>query len=82
MVKAIHHLINENPEILETVPHFTPVDKVDEVSANRDPDLSERLGSDLPDVIENRIDPGILRGLSVEEICTRIVEAHKKFYII
>jgi glycine dehydrogenase len=81
VVKAIHHLINDNPEILDTVPHFTPVDKVDEVGANRDPDLSERLGPGLPDVIENRIDPGTLRGLSVEGICTRIVEAHKKFYI-
>ena len=29
------HLINEQPTILQTVPHFTPVDRIDDVSANK-----------------------------------------------
>ena len=78
VVAAIHHLINETPEILKTVPHFTPVDKIDEVGANRNPQLSERLGPALPEVIPNRIDSGILRQSSVEEVRNKILEAHRQ----
>ena len=78
LVAAIHHLINETPEILKTVPHFTPVDKIDEVGANRNPQLSERLGPALPEVIPNRIDSGILRQSSVEEVRNKILEAHRQ----
>ncbi len=78
VVAAIHGLINDTPEILMTVPHFTPIDRVDEVNANRNPELFEELGPDLPEVLPNRIEPLTLAGLSVGEICGRILNAHRK----
>lgn len=74
---AIHNIINETPEVLKTVPHFTPVGKVDEVSANKNLILSEKITT-LPVVIENVIDPGKLDKMSISEICTKIVEEHRK----
>jgi glycine dehydrogenase len=78
VLKAIHGLISKTPDVLKTVPHFTPIGRVDEVSANRSPDLAERLGTSLPEVIENRVGPEVLRTLPVEEVCKKILEAHRK----
>ena len=74
---AIHNIINETPEVLKTVPHFTPVGKVDEVSANKKLVLSEKI-TELPNVIENIIDPGKLDMMSISEICSKIIEEHRK----
>lgn len=78
VVLGIHKLIEECPEVLGSVPHFTPVDKVDEVSANKTPILSERLTEKLPAVLEDRYDPDKLRHLPLEKTFGLIVEAHRR----
>ncbi len=67
-------LVNERPTILHTVPHFTPVDRIDEVSANRHVVLNERLTT-LPPVLPNRIAPNQLARMSLEDIAQAIREA-------
>ncbi len=78
VIKCIDQIINETPEILKTVPHFTPIDKVDEVSANRTPILSEKITDKLDQVIPNRLSPELLSNLSVDDIYKKIIEEHKK----
>jgi glycine dehydrogenase len=73
-VLAIKEIIEEHPEVLESAPHFTPIDRVDEVGANRNPCLKEKL-EHLPSLPFNRVKPSILKDLSISEIKTRIVEA-------
>ena len=46
-VVAIIRLIREHPQTLLSAPHFTPIDRVEEVEANRDVCLSESL-EELP----------------------------------
>ncbi len=76
VVRSIHHLISEHPEVLTTAPHFTPVKKVDEVYANKNLILSEPL-TKLPEIGSNPIDPKALNELDVGEVCRRILEAHR-----
>lgn len=76
IMKQINLIIQENPEVLTSVPHFTPVSKVDEVSANKNLCLSENLSS-LPGILKNKIEPGLLNTLSVAEISKKINEAHR-----
>lgn len=76
VVTAIYHLVNEHPEILKTAPHFTPIQKVDEVEANKNLVLSEKLNH-LSEIYKNKIDPKILDQTSVKDICTKILAAHK-----
>lgn len=75
-VLAIYDLVHEHPEVLETAPHFTPVDRVDDVSANRNLVLSEKIVA-LPEVLENKISPEKLAKMSIEDISSRILEAHQ-----
>lgn len=77
VVKTIHRMIDEYPQILKTVPHFTPVDKVDEVLANKNPILTETFTNTLPEVLEDRVDADKLRNMSQTEIIEQILEAHK-----
>lgn len=77
VVKTILHLINEHPEVLKTVPHFTPIDRVDEVNANKNPVLSELITGHLPDIIEDRVDAQKLRNSSASDLCEMIVQAHQ-----
>ncbi len=77
VVMEIHILINEHPEVLNTVPHFTPVDRVDEVMANKKLQLCENLTSVLPLVTKNRVDPAELGEMSVVDISKKILEAHR-----
>jgi glycine dehydrogenase len=76
VVKAIHNIIHETPEVLTTVPHFTPVDKVDEVGANKNIQITEKINK-LPEVITCRVMPEVLDKMSVLEISQKIIEAHK-----
>ena len=76
VVKAIHLLINETPEVLHSVPHFTPVGRIDELTANRIPVLSETITT-LPEVLVNRLSPKKLGEMNVGEICKEILTAHK-----
>lgn len=73
-VKAIRKLILEHPKALLTAPHFTPIDRVEEVEANRDVCLSESLES-LPVLNKARIPSSELAKMPVEAIYSKIVEA-------
>lgn len=73
-VLAIKEIIVSHPEAIKTAPHFTPIDRVDEVSANRNLCLREKLDH-LPPLPFNRIKPSILKDLSISEIKTRILDA-------
>ena len=72
VVLAIGELIRENPEVLKSTPRFTPVDRVDEVAANRNLVLSEHLTA-LPLINENRLSPVLLNSLPLAEIKQRIL---------
>ncbi|NBD39158.1 MAG: aminomethyl-transferring glycine dehydrogenase subunit GcvPB [Verrucomicrobia bacterium] len=70
-VLEIRSLLKECPEVLLQVPHFTPVDRVDEVEANRHLQLFETLSS-LPELPGNRIPPKDLGEMPVKEISQRL----------
>lgn len=72
-VTAIKELISECPEAVKTAPHFTPIDRVDEVGANRNLVLYEKLDH-LPSLHLNRIKPSILNNLEISEIKTKVLE--------
>lgn len=72
VVLAIGELIRQNPEVLKSTPRFTPVDRVDEVAANRSLVLSEHLTA-LPKVNENRLSPVALNAMPLGEIRARIL---------
>jgi glycine dehydrogenase len=65
------HLVHEQPTILHTVPHFTPVDRIDDVSANKHVVVSARLTT-LPQVLPNRIAPDQLAQMPLEAIAEAI----------
>lgn len=73
-VKAILRLLKEHPQALNSAPHFTPIDRVEEVEANRDVCLSESLES-LPELNKARIPSSELAKMPVDEIYAKIVEA-------
>jgi len=77
VVKAIGELIEQSPEVLATAPHFTPVRKVDEVSANKEIQLFDKVltPTTLP---KNRIEPAQLADMPVHDIEASIVNAHRK----
>ena len=66
-VIAIREIIHECPQALASAPHFTPIDRVDEVAANRNLILRERLDS-LPAIPSNRMAASELLKLSISEI--------------
>lgn len=76
VVKEIHHLVSTRPEILTTVPHFTPVQRIKDVEANKNLKLSEKF-TDFEPILTNRISPEILAKLSVQDISKKIIEAHE-----
>ena len=73
-VNAIMRLVREHPQVLTSAPHFTPIDRVEEVEANRDVCLSEPLES-LPPLNRARISTRELAQMPVAEIYQKIVEA-------
>ena len=78
VVETIHHIINEYPQVLQTVPHFTPIDRVDEVTANKKLALMEQDENLLSEILEDRVDASKLRNSTKEEIIKLILEAHEK----
>lgn len=72
-VIAIVRLVREHPEALKTAPHFTPVDRVEEVEANREVCLSEDL-DELPMINKARIPSSDLAKMPVADIYERIVD--------
>lgn len=73
---GIHQVLKETPEVLTTVPHFTPIRKVDEVTANKKLVLAESITA-LPELPKNIIEPGLLKEMSTTDILNKISEAHK-----
>jgi glycine dehydrogenase len=78
VVEAILALINEHPEVLKTVPHFTPIDRVDEVQANKSPVLAEKITQQLPAIIPDRVDASRLRTSTPSDLCEQILKAHQE----
>ncbi|MDC0253441.1 aminomethyl-transferring glycine dehydrogenase subunit GcvPB [Bacteriovoracales bacterium] len=77
VVKSIYKIIQETPEVLTTTPHFTPVRKIDEVGANKNLILSEKIEK-LPEVSPNVVEPEDLSNMETGLIAVKIVEFHKK----
>ncbi len=75
IVKAIHTIINEHPEVLTTAPHFTPVKKVDEVDANKNLKFFDVLAT-LPKVHTNIVNPKELSSMPVKDVMKKIIAAH------
>jgi len=71
-VAGILELVRQDARVLVAAPRFTPIDRVDDVAANRNLVLSERLQR-LPDVIPNRVAPEELNRMPVAEIQRRIL---------
>jgi glycine dehydrogenase len=67
-------LVHEQPTILHTVPHFTPVDRIDDVQANKHLVLHERLAV-IPEVLPNRLSPEQLAQMPLEAIADAIRKA-------
>ncbi|MBI2520173.1 MAG: aminomethyl-transferring glycine dehydrogenase subunit GcvPB [Bdellovibrio sp.] len=76
VVLAIARIIREYPAVLTTVPHFTPVYKVDEVEANKNIVLREDNFT-LPEAGADKLSPKAMRNLKVDEIVQKIVQAHE-----
>lgn len=79
VVKTILKLVEEHPEVLKTVPHFTPIDRVDEVLANKNPVLTEKITHNLPEIITDRVDAEKLRNSTAGDICEMILKAHQAY---
>jgi glycine dehydrogenase len=75
-VVSIKKLLDTNPEVLQTVPHFTPIDRVDELSANKTPQVAEIIKNKLDPILEDRVSNATLRELSSGELISKIVAAH------
>jgi glycine dehydrogenase len=75
-VKAIYELISEHPEVLQTVPHFTPIARVDDVTANKALCLSETITA-LPEIGVNSVPMAKLRDMPFAAVKSLILEAHK-----
>jgi glycine dehydrogenase len=76
-VTTIHKIVHESPEVLHSVPHFTPIDRVDEVLANKNLILSEKLSPGLIPVLSNRVAARELTRLSKGDVWKRILDAHR-----
>ncbi len=77
VVETIKNIITSTPQVLHTVPHFTPIDRVDELAANKNPTLSGSL-SKLPEILENRVEPGILMKKKLGELQQEIIDIHNE----
>ena len=77
-VFAIKDIIEETPFVLKSAPHFTPIDRVDEVGANRNLRLNEPLDR-LPPLPHNRISPSELMRLDICEIKEKLLKLAKDF---
>ena len=74
---AIKKLLENNPEVLQTVPHFTPVKKVDEVKANKDLIISDQV-YDLPYLSEDDISPKKLSQHTPNDVCELVLKKHQQ----
>mgnify|MGYP006426552145 CR=1 FL=1 len=72
-VNKILEIVREFPEIVRDAPHFTPVSRIDEVSANRQVQLSESLEK-LPTLHEARMHNNDLLAKNPDEIKQMLIE--------
>lgn len=75
-VETIYKMAHETPEVLQTVPHFTPIDRVDEVNANKNLTLSESLTWSLIPVLPNRASAKELAKMGKGDVWKKVVDAH------
>ncbi|MBF0197839.1 MAG: aminomethyl-transferring glycine dehydrogenase subunit GcvPB [Planctomycetes bacterium] len=75
-VLSIYQMVDQHPEVLQTVPHFTPIDRVDDVSANRKLVLSEQFEF-LPEILNNRLNPQDLAEMDLNTLSQKILAAHE-----
>lgn len=71
-VIAIRKIIREAPTLLNKAPLFTPIDRVDEVAANRQLQLNEPL-SKLPEAPTNRIAAKELQASPIQDIYDKLI---------
>jgi glycine dehydrogenase len=71
-VIAIRKIIREAPTLLNKAPLFTPIDRVDEVAANRQLQLNESLSS-LPKAPSNRIAAKDLQASPIQDIYDKLI---------
>ena len=74
VAKSIKKMITLYPKVLKTAPHFTPIDRVDEVLAHKQLQLSGELLK-LPEILKNRIHPKELNALDTQSIESKILDA-------
>jgi glycine dehydrogenase len=77
VLKGIKTIITKYPEVLNTVPHFTPIKKVDEVKANKELILIDNFDS-LPNLPVDDISALNLQSMTIEKVIEEIKLAHKK----
>jgi glycine dehydrogenase len=77
-VESIFQTFREFPQVLQTVPHFTPISRVNEVEANKTPIVSERLSIPLAPILADRLNVNKIRSMSNQDIMKMIVVAHEK----
>ena len=70
----------KHPEVLNTVPHFTPIKKVDEVKANIDLKIQEDFQY-LPDLPSEKISSLKLSKMPINEVVEEILKAHKEMVL-
>lgn len=76
VMQVIKTIICEHPQVLQTVPHFTPVEKINEVYANKNLQLSEAI-TELPIITKNKISVAKLLSMPQDKIIQLILEAHQ-----
>ena len=74
VIKGIKSILDEAPEVLNSVPHFTPVRKIDEVGANKNLTLWENIEK-LPELPTDTIEPSILSEMTYQDILKNIKES-------
>lgn len=74
-VAAIRQIIVDCPQALLSTPRFTPIDRVDEVEANRNLCLSEPI-TQLTQLPDNRLAPSLIHDLPIDAIVNRILAAN------
>lgn len=77
VLMAIKKLLNQSPKVLQTVPHFTPVKKIDEVKANKDLIISDDI-FDLPVLNKDDISPLELSKLTPNDVCEYVIKKHQE----
>ena len=70
-------IITDHPEVLNTVPHFTPVKKVNELKANKELILIDDFEK-LPNLPVDDISALNLQKMPIKEVIQEIIKASKQ----